>query len=73
MRFCEYIFHQFSVPFATCFWYDAAIETTSSAISIKSSRHRSVGADIASRKESFDLNPSNELLTLTLFKIQLFL
>lgn len=43
--------------------FDAARETASSAIYIKSSRHKSVKDDITPRKVSFNVNPSNELLS----------
>ena len=49
-------------------WWDTVIETASSAISLKLLRSKSVEDDIASRKESFNLNPSNELFTLTIFQ-----
>ena len=52
----------------TRFRYDASIETASSAISIKLSRRKSVEDGTASRKESFNLNPSDEFFTLTIFQ-----
>lgn len=51
----------------TRFWCDAAIETASSASYIKSSRQKSVQDDMAPRKVSFSLNPSNELFLVNNF------
>ena len=52
----------------TYFQCDAAIEIASSVISIKSSRRKSVEDDIASRTKSFNVSPSNELFTVTIFQ-----